>query len=131
MSAEIPWRWEEAYVIPLSKRLPLSDPGNIRRASITLSLTVFFCWENRNTIDSRSSGKQSIIPSDQRGFSSSNVEGLNYCTAASKHVDIIFFDALDKVLHNKLLRKLSQGGVYSRIIKLVKDPFIKLYPQLE
>ena len=132
MRTQIPDRWKEAYVFPLPKKPPYSEPNNFRPVSITSLFCRLFEKIMKESIV-RHLDQHSIIPASQHGFSTGKstitqmLESLNDWTLAmsqKQNVDIIYFDfekAFDKVPHGKLLRKLHVLGLHPKIIEWIRE----------
>jgi len=119
---ELPSDWKKAYVTPVYKKGPRTNPSNYR----PISLTCICCKLLEHIIYSAISSHandHNIMCTNQHGFRKKRscetqlLETINDLTSAldaGHEVDVLFLDfskAFDRVSHNCLLHKLLHYGI--------------------
>lgn len=129
--SEVPSRWKHAYVTPIQKKPPFSDPSNYRPVSITSIFCRIFEKIVKKVVV-RHLDEYNVLSPHQHGFRSNRstvtqmIETLNDWTSlldSNTNVDVIYFDfekAFDRVCHNKLLLKLTHVGIHPRIVSWIQ-----------
>ena len=134
MRAEIPYRWKEAYVLPIPKKSRSNLPSSFRPISIVSIFARLFEKVVKSVIIKHLDGNK-IIPREQHGFRNGSstitqmLETLNdwtYELSLKRPVDVIYFvfeKAFDKVDHGFLIYKLHQVGLHGTIINWISEYF--------
>lgn len=126
MNAEVPQRWKHAFITPIPKKQPYSDPGNYRPISITsIFARTFEKIMKKHVLEYIE--KSGVISENQFGFMKGRsvetavLTSLNDWTAAverGNRSDVVYFDfskAFDKVPVDKLLIKMEMAGIHPMI----------------
>jgi hypothetical protein len=127
----VPQEWKEARVLPLFKKGKRDKPENYRPVSLTsIVCKILESIIKDNVVEHLD--KYKLIISSQHGFAKSrsclsNI--LNFMESVTRDidegnpVDVIYLDfakAFDKVLHNRLFKKLEAHGIVDLLFNWIK-----------
>ncbi len=127
-SGVVPQDWRDAFITPIFKKGPKSDPGNYRPVSLTSICCKIMESCLKDSI-SKHLEEQNLITSTQHGFyrgrscTSNLLEFMEQVTELvdkGNPVDIVYLDfakAFDKVPHGRLVKKLESLGIAGNIHK--------------
>jgi len=131
-SGVVPQDWRDAFITPIFKKGPKSDPGNYRPVSLTSICCKIMESCLKDSI-SKHLEEQNLITSTQHGFYRGRscttnllefMEQVTELVDKGNPVDIVYLDfakAFDKVPHGRLVKKLESLGIAGNILKWIQS----------